>query len=455
METSVSESISVVIPVYNEEASITEAVKDGLAVLSRLTGDGEIIIVESGSTDNSAAVTDNLAEENERVKVIHQGVKKGLGSALKEGFGAARGEFIFYMDGDNPFRMSEFERGFPLLQEADLICGYRVNRQDTFVRAVYSKVFNLMMRTLFGVKVRDVQIGFKMMRKSIFGKVQLQADSMFIDAELLIKAQKAGYRIAEMGVEYLGNPSGKSSVTPLDVLKIARDLVKYKIRGSGMKTVNQTPEYHFHSYFSRRHLAHIIHKKRFDKIISLIPEGSFVLDAGCGSGIAPLLLYSKKACTGVGIDIRKEYIEFALRNVPKFQFYQDDIQSFSLAQQFDVVLCLEVIEHFTPVSQAKIIDRLDAHLKAGGLLILESPSKFYFIIEPLWKLLRKLLHPFTVFCDEEYHRLISWEELTSILEQRGYTVGRPQFAGSYLIKYIIARKNVQIDSAKGEARDSE
>ncbi len=230
METSVSESISLVIPVYNEEASITEAVKDGLAVLSRLTGDGEIIIVESGSTDNSAAVTDNLAEENERVKVVHQGVKKGLGSALKEGFGAARGDFIFYMDGDNPFRMSEFERGFPLLMETDIICGYRVNRQDTFIRAIYSKVFNLMMRTLFGVKVRDVQIGFKMLRKSIFERVHLKADSMFIDAELLIKAQKAGYRIAEMGVEYLGNPSGKSSVTPLDVLKIAWDLVKYKIR---------------------------------------------------------------------------------------------------------------------------------------------------------------------------------------------------------------------------------
>ncbi len=229
METPDSEGISLVIPVYNEAANITRAVKDGLSTLSQLADDYEIIIVESGSTDNSATVVDRLAEGNESVRVIHQGAKKGLGSALKEGFGAARGEFIFYMDGDNPFRMSEFERGFPLLQESDIICGYRVNRQDTFIRAVYSKVFNLMMRTLFGVKVRDVQIGFKMLRKSIFDKVQLKADSMFIDAELLIKAQKAGYRITELGNKYLGNPSGKSSVTPLDVLKIALDLLKYKV----------------------------------------------------------------------------------------------------------------------------------------------------------------------------------------------------------------------------------
>jgi len=87
------------------------------------------------------------------------------------------------------------------------------------------------MRALFGVKVRDTQIGFKMMKKTIFERMNLTTDSMFIDAELLIRAQRAGYKITELGVEYLGNPSRKSSVTFGDVLKIAWDLVKYKIRG--------------------------------------------------------------------------------------------------------------------------------------------------------------------------------------------------------------------------------
>lgn len=229
METPVSEGISLVIPVYNEEKNIKKAVRDGLSVLPRLTRDFEIIIVESGSTDNSAAVVDQLAKENERVRAIHQGAKLGLGSALKDGFAAARCEYIFYMDGDNPFRMSEFIRGFPLLQQADIVCGYRINRQETLIRALYSRVFNFLMRTLYQVKVRDVQVGFKMMRKSIFDRVRLTTDSMFIDAELLIKAQKEGYRITELSVEYLGSPSGKSSVTFRDILKIARDLIKYKI----------------------------------------------------------------------------------------------------------------------------------------------------------------------------------------------------------------------------------
>jgi glycosyltransferase involved in cell wall biosynthesis len=223
--------ISLVIPVYNEEDNIQKAVRDGLQMLPQLTRDFEIVIVESGSTDSTGAVTDRLANEDKRIRVIHQGAKLGLGSALKAGFSAARYESIFYIDGDNPFRMSEFVRGFPLLQEADIVCGYRTNRQDTFIRALYSRVFNLLMRTLFGVKVRDTQIGFKLLRKSIFERVKLTTDSMFIDAELLFKAQKAGYRITELGVEYLGKPSGKSSVTFREVVKIGVDLFRYRFGG--------------------------------------------------------------------------------------------------------------------------------------------------------------------------------------------------------------------------------
>jgi glycosyltransferase involved in cell wall biosynthesis len=223
--------ISLVIPVYNEEDNIQKAARDGLAILSGLTKDFEIIIIESGSTDNTGAVTDRLTAEDERVRVIHQGAKLGLGNALKAGFGAARYESIFYIDGDNPFRMSEFVRGYPLLGEADIVCGYRTNRQDTFVRALYSRAFNFVMRTLFGVRVRDTQIGFKLLRKSLFEQVKLTTDSMFIDAELLIKAQKAGYRITELGVEYLGKPSGKSSVTFREVIKIGADLLKYRLGG--------------------------------------------------------------------------------------------------------------------------------------------------------------------------------------------------------------------------------
>lgn len=223
-----SQGISLVIPIYNEEGNIPKSVSEAVPVLASLAQDYEIIFVESGSTDNSAAILDGFAAENERIKVIHQEAKLGLGSALKEGFDAARHEYIFYIDGDNPFRMSEFARGFPLFEQADIVCGYRINRKDTFVRLIYSKVFNLLMRTLFQVKVRDVQIGFKMLRKSTFEQVKLTSDGMFIDAELLIKAQNEGYRITEFGVQYIGRTSGKSSVTFKEVLRMVRELVSIK-----------------------------------------------------------------------------------------------------------------------------------------------------------------------------------------------------------------------------------
>ena len=113
-----------------------------------------------------------------------------------------------------------------------------------------------------------------------------------------------------------------------------------------MKLVDQPPDYYFATYFSWRYLAHFFHKRRIDKVISLVPEKSFVLDAGCGSGVVPFLLASRNGCEGVGLDIRKECLEFASENVPAFKFYQEDIRNFSLPHKFDVVICMDVIEHF-------------------------------------------------------------------------------------------------------------
>jgi glycosyltransferase involved in cell wall biosynthesis len=221
--------ISLIIPVYNESVNIVKSVYDGLNMLAKLSEDYEIIIVESGSTDNTAEVADWLSSDNNQVKVIHQGAKLGLGSALKEGINKSKYEFIFYIDGDSPFSMDEFIRGFHLLRDNEVVCGYRLNRQDTFVRSLCSKAFNLSMRILYGVSIRDVQIGFKMFRKEIFDKAKLVSDSMFISAEIIAKAHKAGYRIAELGVRYNDRTSGKSSVTIREVIKIGADLIALKI----------------------------------------------------------------------------------------------------------------------------------------------------------------------------------------------------------------------------------
>jgi 2-polyprenyl-3-methyl-5-hydroxy-6-metoxy-1,4-benzoquinol methylase len=204
--------------------------------------------------------------------------------------------------------------------------------------------------------------------------------------------------------------------------------------------VSQPPDYYFNAYFSRRYLAHFIHKRRVDKIVSLVPDGSLVLDAGCGSGIVPFLLMKRKACRGAGLDIRSECIEFAARKVPVFDFHRSDIRDFSLPERFDVVLCMEVLEHFVPADREKAISCLDHHLNPGGLLILTFPSRLYISIEPLWKITRKWLHRNTVFDDDEYHSLILPEDIFKILKERGYVLERSLSSGFGLIQMIVMKK---------------
>jgi 2-polyprenyl-3-methyl-5-hydroxy-6-metoxy-1,4-benzoquinol methylase len=204
--------------------------------------------------------------------------------------------------------------------------------------------------------------------------------------------------------------------------------------------VNQPPDYYFKAYFSHRYLAHFIHKRRVDKIVSFIPDGSFVLDAGCGSGIVPFLLAQRKACRGVGIDIRGECIEFAASKVPNFKFFPGDVRDFSLAERFDIVLCMEVLEHFVPADQARALNCLNSHLNPGGLLILTFPSRLYISIEPLWKKTRQLLHRNTVFDDDEYHSLISPESLSRLLKERGYSLERSLLSSFGLIQMIVMMK---------------
>lgn len=204
--------------------------------------------------------------------------------------------------------------------------------------------------------------------------------------------------------------------------------------------VSQPPDYYFEAYFKRRYLAHYVHQNRIDKVISLVTTGSHVLDAGCGSGIVPYLLATRKDCTVVGIDIRSECVEFASKRVTGFEFYQGDIRDFSLDGKFDVVLCTEVLEHFVSADQIKGLNNLDSHLKSDGLLILTFPSKFYFFIEPIWTLIRKVRHPAMVFDDEEHHDSIPPSQIIDLLREKGYVLEQSKLSGLGLINLVAARK---------------
>jgi len=225
-------SISMVIPVYNEEGNIRQCVTGALAMLTSLTTEFELILVESGSTDRTGAIADELAGRDERIKVLHQGAKKGVGNALKEGYAIARNEWVFYTDGDNPFEMSRFCEAAELLKrpDVDVVNGRRVNRNDTMVRALYTRVYNFIMRFFFGVRVRDKAIGFKAFKRKVLDTIELHSDSMFISGEFLAQVYKHGFRVAEIDVYYRERTAGASTVNTRLVLAMVADLVRYAFR---------------------------------------------------------------------------------------------------------------------------------------------------------------------------------------------------------------------------------
>ncbi|MDO8740182.1 MAG: class I SAM-dependent methyltransferase [Candidatus Woesearchaeota archaeon] len=210
---------------------------------------------------------------------------------------------------------------------------------------------------------------------------------------------------------------------------------------SKMKKVNQEADYYYKAYFSKLDPTHYFHKPKIDKILSLVPEKSSILDAGCGSGVLLYLLKQKKKCDICGVDIREECIDFASKKCKSRNFYKKDLRNFNLNKKFDVVTCLDVIEHFKKKERLAVLENLNKHLKKGGLLILAFPSKFYIeVVEKVWKIVRRTLHPKTTFDDEGIHDAVDDLEIKNFLFSKGYKLRKEGLSSFCLIKYLVFAK---------------
>ena len=220
-------SITIFFPMFNEEDNIIRSVSHAKQVLEEITDDYEILIVNDGSIDRTGEIAEELARKDEKVRVIHHPENIGLGGAVTTGFKNGRCEYILYMDGDNPFEVSEVKKALPYLEEYDVLTGYRINRRDTLKRYVYSKSYNWLIRILFGIKVRDVNFSFKMCRRDIFQRIELKSKGSFIDAELLIKARNNNLRIKEIPIKYTPRKGGTSTLSsPSVIIKILFEMVR-------------------------------------------------------------------------------------------------------------------------------------------------------------------------------------------------------------------------------------
>jgi glycosyltransferase involved in cell wall biosynthesis len=216
-------------PAYNERENIVKLVSDAKRVLSEVANDYEVIVVVyEGSTDGTIDVVRSL--EDSHVKLVIQPLsKKGVGYANIMGFDVAKYEYVFYADSDNQFDLQEFKKFLPFLNY-DIVAGYRIDRKDPFLRIFTSKVYNFIVKLVFGAKERDVDCAFRLVNRRVFSKVRLNCRLGLGTTELLVKARRAGFRIKEVGVHHYARLKGSSVFESeginLPKPKVVFDLIK-------------------------------------------------------------------------------------------------------------------------------------------------------------------------------------------------------------------------------------
>ncbi|MBL7153441.1 MAG: glycosyltransferase family 2 protein, partial [Phycisphaerae bacterium] len=188
-------SISVFFPCYNEEGNVARAVESARTVLDELGADYELIVVDDGSTDATPQIADKIARHNSSVKIVRHPVNLGYGAALQSGFKAASKELVFYTDGDCQFDLAEMPPLLGLMKEYDIVSCYRANRQDSVIRKLNGWCWTKLVCLLFGLKLRDIDCAFKLYKSEIFDAMQLASTGALIDAEILARAARKGYRI--------------------------------------------------------------------------------------------------------------------------------------------------------------------------------------------------------------------------------------------------------------------
>jgi len=205
-------SITAFFPACNDAGTIANLVITALDVLSQITNDYEVLVVNDGSTDNTAAILNELARRHPaRVRVIHHAQNRGYGAALRSGFAHARKEWIFYTDGDGQYDPWEvLDLVTALRPDTDVVNGYKVARCDPLYRIVVGWLYSHFARVVFGIRLRDVDCDFRLIRRAIFEHVELESDTGTICVEMIRKFQDIGCRFIEVPVSHYQRVFGTS-----------------------------------------------------------------------------------------------------------------------------------------------------------------------------------------------------------------------------------------------------
>jgi glycosyltransferase involved in cell wall biosynthesis len=219
--------LSLIFPAYNEEPNIPQVVKSALEVAPQIVERYEIIVVNDGSQDKTGEVTNKLAQLYPSIIALHHPHNQGYGAALKSGIRKARYPFIFFCDSDCQFDLFELPLLLKWIDQYDMVIGYRQSRKDPIHRVINAWGWNMLVRLILGLNVRDIDCAFKLFRREIFDRIEINSVGAMVNTEILSRAAKLGFTIKEIPVTHYPRFRGKQTGAKLRVIaKAFKELIR-------------------------------------------------------------------------------------------------------------------------------------------------------------------------------------------------------------------------------------
>ncbi len=225
--------LSLILPAYNEETSISGVVSGLVKVLQKHSNQFELIVVDNGSTDETRGVLKKLQEQMTELRVVEVMQNQGYGHGILEGFRASSGDVVGWCDADGQTMPDDIMHVYQCMENmgADFAKGCRYGRSDGFFRTLESRTFNQTFRFLFGIAVKDINGKPKFMQRNLYEKMQLTSKDWFIDAECILKAHKNGVEVLDVEIQSVPRRNGKSKIRVSSMFEFFKNLLGYKLRG--------------------------------------------------------------------------------------------------------------------------------------------------------------------------------------------------------------------------------
>lgn len=230
-------SISFVLPMFNESDNIETAISLLKALAEEITDDYEIIAVDDASTDASADIVRAITESDNKVRLFALEKNTKFGGAFAKGFKEAEKDVILYMDSDLPVSTQDIKESLPLIKEADIVTGCsKVKKGETLLRKIISGVYNFIVETLFGLSVKDINSGYKIVKRDLIKDLEFISHSPFVDVELFLHAKRKNAKVKHYPLVFKQRTGGKSYIArPAVILATFSDMIKVKVLTSRIK----------------------------------------------------------------------------------------------------------------------------------------------------------------------------------------------------------------------------